>query len=188
MRFARNTALVLALCTHNLPHTAEAYPIDCAILLCLPGGFPSSAECTAAKIEMIRRITPFPIEPPLQLWNCPMKSPAGLVLPGMDADGLTPEVRQYRSGIELYQIDYRQTRGGGDTNVLDRSKFGFYDDDGEFIWQATSMRDAPAWVFDATNVDESTVRNQVGTIMRWRGVLMRYHDYQGSPTTEWVTY
>lgn len=56
----------------------NAYPIDCAILLCLAGGFPSSAECTAAKMEMIRRITPFPIEPPLQLWNCPMTIPASL--------------------------------------------------------------------------------------------------------------
>lgn len=51
---------------------AHAYPIDCAILLCLAGGFPPSVECTAAKVEFIRRITPFPIEPPLQVWNCPM--------------------------------------------------------------------------------------------------------------------
>ena len=27
---------------------ADAYPIDCAILLCLGGGFPASAECAAA--------------------------------------------------------------------------------------------------------------------------------------------
>ena len=51
---------------------AAAYPIDCAILLCLAGGFPASAECSAAKAVFIRRITPFPIEPPLQIWNCPM--------------------------------------------------------------------------------------------------------------------
>lgn len=51
---------------------ANAYPIDCAILLCLSGGWPASAECTAARAEFIRRITPWPIEPPLQIWRCPM--------------------------------------------------------------------------------------------------------------------
>ncbi|MCA0849943.1 hypothetical protein [Salipiger thiooxidans] len=51
---------------------ARAYQIDCAILLCLSGGWPASAPCAAAKAEFIRRITPWPIEPPLQIWRCPM--------------------------------------------------------------------------------------------------------------------
>lgn len=51
---------------------AEAYQIDCAILLCLSGGWPASTECAAARAEFIRRITPWPIEPPLQIWRCPM--------------------------------------------------------------------------------------------------------------------
>ncbi|MDP2079426.1 MAG: hypothetical protein U0934_09190 [Pseudotabrizicola sp.] len=50
-----------------------AYPADCAILLCLAGGWPASAECTHARAVFIRRITPWPIEPPLQIWNCPMR-------------------------------------------------------------------------------------------------------------------
>ena len=61
------------------PVPASAYQIDCAILLCLAGGFPPSAPCTAARAEMIRRITPWPIEPPLQIWRCPMR--AGFFLP-----------------------------------------------------------------------------------------------------------
>ncbi len=52
---------------------AHAYPVDCAILLCLAGGWPASAECTHARSVFIRRITPWPIEPPLQIWNCPMR-------------------------------------------------------------------------------------------------------------------
>ena len=52
---------------------AEAYPVDCAILLCLAGGWPASAECAHARAVFIRRITPWPIEPPLQIWNCPMR-------------------------------------------------------------------------------------------------------------------
>lgn len=56
--------------------SAVAYPIDCAIFLCLAGGFPSNPHCNAARAEFIRRITPFPIEPPLQLWRCPMDASA----------------------------------------------------------------------------------------------------------------
>lgn len=56
------------------PSQTNAYAIDCAILLCLSGGWPSSAECTAARAEFIRRITPWPIEPPLQIWRCPMSA------------------------------------------------------------------------------------------------------------------
>lgn len=53
---------------------AAAYPVDCAILLCLAGGWPASAECAHARTVFIRRITPWPIEPPLQIWNCPMRA------------------------------------------------------------------------------------------------------------------
>lgn len=55
------------------PAPAMAYPVDCAILLCLAGGFPASVECARARAVMIARITPWPIEPPLQIWNCPMR-------------------------------------------------------------------------------------------------------------------
>ena len=51
---------------------AQSYQIDCAILLCLAGGWPSSVPCARARAEFIRRITPWPVEPPLQIWRCPM--------------------------------------------------------------------------------------------------------------------
>ena len=75
---------ILALATTvwtTAPRRAEAYQIDCAILLCLAGGFPPSEPCARARAEMIRRITPWPIEPPLRLWRCPMR--AGFMGPGM---------------------------------------------------------------------------------------------------------
>ena len=53
---------------------AQAYQVDCAILLCLAGGWPASAECSHARAVFIARITPWPIEPPLQIWNCPMRA------------------------------------------------------------------------------------------------------------------
>ena len=63
---------------------AEAYPIDCAILLCLAGGWPASAECGHARAVFIRRITPWPIEPPLQIWNCPMRARLSATTQPMD--------------------------------------------------------------------------------------------------------
>ena len=51
---------------------ASAYQVDCAILLCLAGGWPASAPCADARAVFIHRITPWPIEPPLQIWRCPM--------------------------------------------------------------------------------------------------------------------
>lgn len=63
------------------PAVAQSYQIDCAILLCLAGGWPASVPCACARAEFIRRITPWPIEPPLQIWRCPM---------GASFDGPTP--------------------------------------------------------------------------------------------------
>lgn len=54
------------------PAVASAYEVDCAILLCLSGGWPATAECNQARAVFIQRITPWPIEPPLQIWRCPM--------------------------------------------------------------------------------------------------------------------
>lgn len=65
-------AATLSLASLVATQPAQAYPVDCAILLCLAGGWPASAECTHARAVFIRRITPWPIEPPLQIWRCPM--------------------------------------------------------------------------------------------------------------------
>ncbi len=75
---------------------AQAYQVDCAILLCLAGGWPASAPCAHARAVFIRRITPWPIEPPLQIWRCPMG--ASFSAP----DPLSPMER-------LYDITFRDT-------------------------------------------------------------------------------
>ena len=66
--------LAAALAGPSFPTQArgQTYPIDCAILLCLSGGWPASVPCARARAEFIRRITPWPVEPPLQIWRCPM--------------------------------------------------------------------------------------------------------------------
>lgn len=65
-------ALALAGPVTSTQASAQTYPIDCAILLCLSGGWPASVPCARARAEFIRRITPWPVEPPLQIWRCPM--------------------------------------------------------------------------------------------------------------------
>ncbi|WP_370233036.1 hypothetical protein [Hyphomonas sp.] len=69
-----SAAVALTVSSYSLPVPARAqtYPIDCAILLCLSGGWPASVPCARARAEFIRRITPWPVEPPLQIWRCPM--------------------------------------------------------------------------------------------------------------------
>ena len=74
--FIRSTA-VAALATAPAmiaaPVPAQAaYNVDCAMLLCIAGGWPESAECAYAYATFIRRVTPWPIEPPLQIWRCPL--------------------------------------------------------------------------------------------------------------------
>ena len=75
----RSTALIgmaITCMSAVVPKEAQAqgYQIDCAILLCLSGGWPASVPCAAARAEFIRRITPWPVEPPLQIWRCPMSA------------------------------------------------------------------------------------------------------------------
>lgn len=48
----------------GVPKKGQAYDIDCAIMLCMAGGFPPGAVCSRAYRAMIRRITPWPSLPP----------------------------------------------------------------------------------------------------------------------------
>ncbi|MEL7401199.1 MAG: hypothetical protein AAFN68_11600 [Pseudomonadota bacterium] len=78
------------------PLIAQSYQIDCAILLCLSGGWPASTPCARARAEFIRRITPWPVEPPLQIWRCPM-----------GANFSTPEKNEHL--LRLWDIQTRET-------------------------------------------------------------------------------
>jgi hypothetical protein len=79
--FLKSTTLIAAVAAasiFNAPREANAaFNVDCAMLLCLAGGWPKSAECTLAYATFIRRVTPWPIEPPLQIWRCPMGASYG---------------------------------------------------------------------------------------------------------------
>lgn len=191
--------------------SVEAYPIDCAILLCLAGGFPPSAECTAAKAEVIRRITPIPVEPPLQLWNCPMgvdAETASLIgfVPNIGADGLVPEVRAYRDAIELYDIDYEEIRREDHDETRDNTRAGAYNEAGDFFWRSASFPGGPEWLSEAVGGFRVPIYEYYGRDNQYRriigyanrpgfmtfgpvrGVAMRYQDHTGQYHTEYVPY
>lgn len=181
---------------------ASAYQIDCAILLCMAGGFPPSAPCAAARAEMIRRITPWPIEPPLQLWRCPMhvsfegrrdepemsvipvalttmprpRGPLAAVLAAYDS-----AIETYLAGIKVYDLTYYRHRNhDGDCNVTARFSIGSYDPSGAFDWRRASVQQVPGWVFDTGYAQCSEAR--------FRGVGLEWRDYEGHRGTEVVTY
>lgn len=72
VRTAAAAAAITASSVVGSVEPAQAYQVDCAILLCLAGGWPASVPCAHARAVFIQRITPWPIEPPLQIWRCPM--------------------------------------------------------------------------------------------------------------------
>lgn len=163
---------------------AEAYPIDCAILLCLAGGFPASAECSAAHAEMIRRITPWPIEPPLQLWRCPMGGAA--ISDSVSTGGVQDEVRSYRAGIEVWQLSKSSMSSSGGREVYRTAVRHFYNESGEFRRERVQETSLQASVEEQLVVHAGAgLTGEFGT---FRGILMRMQDYLGSPSYEWVPY
>lgn len=162
---------------------AEAYPIDCAILLCLAGGFPASAECSAAHTEMIRRVTPWPIEPPLQLWRCPMN----VGLPAGSAGGDVPDdVRHYREGIELWQVSKRSMNSSSGREVYRTISRHHYDEGGRWVRGEASLLSMPSWV-DQQIIEHNGI-GLAGDFGSFNGILMRYHDYRDQPSYEWISY
>lgn len=178
------------------PAVAQSYPIDCAILLCLAGGWPASEPCARAKVEFVRRITPWPVEPPLQLWRCPMGGSAGLD-PGIPlrerlfkvATPSAPEradIDVSGSGfdfirdLKVWQIDYRQFENRSGCKRTDDSGLGTYGPQGEFTWSNISARSAPA----SSGVQVPRHCQSY----RWRAVRVEWRDQAGTPGFEEVRY
>lgn len=163
---------------------AAAYPIDCAIAICMPGGFPASAECTRAKIEVLRRLTPPTIEPPIQLWRCPMNT--GVSLPGMGADGSTPEMRAWRSGIEVWMLQKRSSNssGGRESNVY--AHRSHYNEVGDFVGGGVQLDAMPDWI--KAEVSKHTPFPLESDHGSFRAIVFKYGDYDGGSTTEWFAY
>lgn len=189
---------------------AAAYPVDCAILLCLAGGWPASAECAHARAVFIRRITPWPIEPPLQIWNCPMRASfhgeaqpierlfdiavrgeplvsipetpwaLQLVQDRADVDISDPAFDFVRS-IRVFEITYQQRRNQhGDCNSWGVVYMGTYGDQGDYSRRRSSVSAVPAASDLAVPADCRDYRH--------RSVFVEWRDYKGSYGHEEVHY
>ena len=204
-RILASAALALSLMVAQ-PRPAAAYQIDCAILLCLAGGFPPSEPCTRARAEMIRRITPWPVEPPLQLWRCPMRAGLPMSEPGRDqvvkveysfsAKAGWPEligpvakiwqaygedVTDYVMAIKVYDLAYSRRRNrDGDCIVFGRLRMGTYDRNWEFHWGRAALGMSPDWFFDT--------HYTTCTSAWFRGIGMEWRDHEGKQGTELVRY
>lgn len=138
-----------------------------------------------------------------------MSSSEGVSIPGVGADGLTADVRKYRDGIEIYHIRrYYHKRTGDNTNIMDHTSVGRYDDDGQFRWVGASYQHGPSWLAEATGgyvISKSIGCDQDRPILgrkcvptgiettndhSWgiRGVFMRYQGHTGAFQTEAVRY
>ena len=189
---------------------AAAYPVDCAILLCLAGGWPASAECAHARAVFIRRITPWPIEPPLQIWNCPMRASFhGEAKPierlfdiGVRGEPLvsipaTPWVLQFVQdradvdisdpafdfvrSIRVFEITYQQRRNrDGDCNSWGSVYMGTYGAQGDYSRRRSSVSAVPATSDLAVPADCRDYRH--------RSVFVEWRDYEGSYGHEEVHY
>lgn len=190
--------MLAALLSIVSPQPAKAYQVDCAILLCLAGGWPASAECAHARAVFIRRITPWPIEPPLQIWRCPMgvsmnttqqsrPSPAQIISTqiaeggGADIDISGLEFEFVRS-IRVWDVrHYSHRERGRDDDCSERysMNLGTYGTQGDFNWQRTTPASAPTWVIPSRRCSSSSTR---------RGVGVEWEDHQGNHGYEWVAY
>lgn len=186
---------------------AAAYPVDCAILLCLAGGFPSSEPCLRAKVVMMQRIMSFPFQPPLQIWNCPLRasvgasrpeaavlevsmwddedwtgSPGQLITPtaGSDLDISAPEFAFLRS-LRVIRLRYRQQAGKESTCARDaRVAIGRYNDQAEFAWTSGRTSDIPK---------ASAFRPASGCApYAYRSIMIDWTDYAGTYGFEEVRY
>ena len=180
-----------ALLAAGVAGPAPAYPVDCAILLCLAGGWPANPHCDAARATFIRRATPWPVEPPLQIWRCPMSGGAGGAAAvvassgtGADVDISDPAFDPVRS-IRVYHVQYRQrsTSEGQECTRSDRSRLGTYGPQGEFAWQ-----DMPAGAVPSGAGLSSFDRPPGCRTYRYRGVAVEWTDVEGNRSFEEVRY
>lgn len=181
-----NLKILMATCLFATAQAdaARAYPIDCAILLCMAGGFPPSAECTAAKAVMIQRITPFPIEPPLQIWNCPMGGPSITSGSSGSADISGPDFDFVRS-IKVWHVQnyIHHDNGEHGCRLQESVAVGSYDAVGDYRWTQSSYDQTPDFVIPQKTCSEPGTHANSR-----RGVGLEWTDHTGNPSNEWVSY
>lgn len=167
----------------NMASQSGAYPIDCAILLCLGGGFPASAECQAAKAVMVQRVTSLPTQPPVQPWNCPIGLSGKVIegagtydgrdLPAPQPNPLSRLGLDYLRRLTVTQVDIDIGKDETGCSISSQSRIGRYTAEGDFLWQKLPV---PA------------MQCGHGTAGRIRHVTLQYPSATGALVSERFSY
>ena len=192
-RLLRSSALACAMALGLPIAPARAYPIDCAILLCLAGGWPSDAVCQHAKVVFMSRLARWPPEPPLQIWRCPMGGGAGgTALAGVGEMAPTPSddlpAADVIGSIRVHHVRFSQRVSGGggmgeECQRSDRTQVGAYDAAGGFDWQKSVAAAVPSGPGLSSFDPPPRCR-----AYRYRGVTVSWTDALGQRGFEEVRY
>lgn len=182
MRIRTISAAAVLIGAISAAKPAKAYDIDCAIILCMAGGFPPSAVCSAAYAEMIRRITPKPVLPPFG--PCTYAA-APVALGGTGRKEM----------LDISKPDYAWLRR---TRVIWWTGRQYENRDGELRWNwsvsscdhtnlfcrvvSNGYRSKEPWPDTFTTENGQTVKAPSAGAARFyssRSVMMEFSDYEG---------
>ncbi len=192
----RSFILGLLLSAVILPITAKqsrAYDMDCAIMLCMAGGFPSSAVCSAAYAEMIRRITPWPIRPPFGI--CTFAAvPVELGGSGGDEtlDVTAPEYAWLRRTRVLWFYGSADLDRGGDVLAWYWRVRACDHANSNCEWLIRTGSPNHRWTGSFVTPNGQHLRyprQHIPSFHNVRAVLIEYGDYDGNMShSEWFAY
>lgn len=192
MKHARTAAVLVAGALTSGAQRASAYDMDCAIMLCIAGGFPASTVCSAAYAEMIRRVTPWPIQPPFGI--CTYAAvPVAHGVPGGRAtlDISTPEYEWLRRTRVLWWggISYT-TREDGQLWSWSLKSCDHENTNCRYISQAFGSNTPWPALFVSLNGQTIPLPEPIGSsFFRSRAVMVEYGDYRGHlETSDWYPY
>ena len=168
---------VAATLTVILPSSAYSQEnhIDCEILICMATGFPVASGCGPAYSEVLDRVTPFPIEPPLQIWNCPFDIPKEYG--NYQVDLSSPEY-SFATTFRVYHMDINNRRKDGKCQRSSTVEVGTYDNTGAFSWEDSSRFDVP----------EAAGLSTTGCTLNVRAIFVDWQDEAGGYDSQMIHY
>ncbi len=183
MRVRTLIAASLASLTFFSAKPARAYDMDCAIMLCMAGGFPSSAVCAAAYAEMIRRITPWPSRPPFGI--CTFAAvPVALGGPGGEGelDISTPDYAWLRKTRVLWWRSRHWDSGRDDQEYWSWSLRSCDHENRNCRYLSRGFSSTSPWP-DSFTTENGQVIAPPDSGRWWffsRAVMVEYGDYEGN--------
>ena len=163
---------------------ARAYDMDCAIMLCMAGGFPPSAVCAAAYRTMVQRITPWPSRPPFGICTyAALPTALGGVGGGVDLDISLPTYAWLRQTRIIWWYGHRHKDDDGDTHY----SWSLKSCDGEnrtcqYIGRGSGSSPWPSEIVSENG-------QNILSFGYGRAVMIEYGDYEGiMDHSAWIRY